>query len=247
MTIGIVIACADGVVVGADRKAVRHRGTRVKSLEDKIAQFQFRDRKPLLFCVAGGADVGNRAIDRLNPVNYGEDADAEFYRDFCERQVSRLAAELTVRGLEYDATLLLGMIDSNNHPFIGHITGNGLTESKRSGYFTAGIGAPYAEMVLKDSFSLSLTCEDARLIVAGLIDAIGKVDNDVEGLDVFSISSASADVVSLTQAERQALSFHPLSFDFKDDLQEIKEEIIRWQELEKSMERSISEASKPAS
>ena len=159
-------------------------------------------------------------MTRIDPSSLTGDVSAEEYRDLVEGQVTRLIAELQVRGQTYDATLLFGLVNETDGPFIGHITEIRLTGSQRSGYFTAGIAAPYAELVLKDSFSPEVSCYDVKLIVAGLIDAIGKVDNDVEGLDVYSIPSTRT-VEPLTLAERQATREMPLSFDFTEEIDEV--------------------------
>ena len=156
--------------------------------------------------------------------------------------MTRLIAEPQVRGQTYDATLLLGLVNETDGPFIGHITEIGLAESQRSGYFTAGIAAPYAELVLKDSYSPEISCYDTKLIVAGLIDAIGKVDNNVEGLDVYSIPSTRT-VEPLTLAERQATREMPLSLDFTEELDEVKERVEFWDDFYKRMEAQRPPAS----
>jgi 20S proteasome alpha/beta subunit len=166
VTVGIALVCSDGVVIGADRKVTMSRGTRIKSLESKIFTLAFRDGKQFLVCVAGSIDHAKRAMLEINPCNL-DTLDCSKYRDMVESNISRLRWRLSDRGLTYDATLLFGMIDIGNRPVIGHIMPSGLVEVKYDGYFTAGIAAPYAEIVLKDSYEARISVEDAKLIVGG--------------------------------------------------------------------------------
>ena len=72
VTVGIVVACKDGIVVGADRKVVRSRGTRVKSLESKITRLMFKDGRNLLVCYSGTGDFGRRGIGAIDPSGFDE-------------------------------------------------------------------------------------------------------------------------------------------------------------------------------
>jgi 20S proteasome alpha/beta subunit len=227
VTVGIVVACKDGVVVGADRKVTMSRGTRIKSLEDKVFHLSFKDGRNLLVCGSGGTDLVRRAIGQINPSDCDKDVDAFSYRDIVERNIALLRRMLAERALDYDADLLFGMVDTDNRPFIGHITASGLTETRVTGYYTTGVGAPYAELVLQDSYSENINVEDAKLIVGGLIEKIGTVDNDVEGMDVFWIATRDRQVGKLAWWERMGISREPLSFDFREELSDLKGEIGR--------------------
>jgi 20S proteasome alpha/beta subunit len=238
VTVCVEIACQDGVVIGADRKVVRERGTRIESLEDKIVRLAFQNGNPLLCCSAGGADLASRAISLIDPSGWPGNVDADSYRDSVERAIAGYTASLNARGIMNDSILLFGMINLNDEPVVGHITPMGLTETRRSGYFTAGIAAPYAEMVLQDSFHEELNIQDAKLIVGGLIVKIGQVDNGVEGMDVLTISSQSRSAEEISFAERQAIETTPLSFDFSEELDEVKEEIEYWLAWEEQRERA---------
>lgn len=236
MTVTIALVCRDGIVIGADKKVTMSRGTRIKSLEYKIFTLSFRDGKKLLICGAGSSDHVRRAMSEINPCNY-DSLDCSTYRDWVESNISRLRLKLSDRGLIYDATLLFGMIDPGNRPVIGHIISSGLVELKYEGYFTAGIAAPYAEIVLKDSYSKDLVMEDAKLIVGGLIEKIGKVDNDVEGMDVFCMSSFNEEIIGLTWEERQAVvAEESFSFDFKRSLEDVKRKVKYWEDILKKPE-----------
>lgn len=246
VTIGIVIACKDGIVIGADRKITTSRGTRIKSLEDKISKLSFKDGRKLLICGSGGVDLAKRAIDEINPIALGEDVDCSLYRDMIESKISRLQLRLSDRGLQYDATLLFGMIDIYDKVIIGHITPSGLTETKNQGYFTTGIAAPYAEIVLKDTYLPEITIEEARLIVGGLINRIAQVDNDVEGMDVFYIfKGKDRDIEELNWAERHALDEKDaFSFNFKGELQTVKRKVDYWQKLLEKYEKEETDKEK---
>ena len=244
MTIGIVVACKDGVVIGADRKVVRSRGTRIKSLEDKIVKLQFRDGRNLLVCSSGGSDFARRAVEQIDPSDMDRDIDCSTYREIVESRISRLQSRLSDRGILYDADLLFGMIDMGNKPTIGHITLSGLTEMRNQGYFTTGIAAPYAELVLQDSYAPDMGIEDAKLIVAGLIERIGKVDNDVEGMDVFSISVTNKKVQGLTTAERRGIEQEPLSFNFKEELEDLRQAVSHWQQFFEFRKKRLAERQK---
>jgi len=228
VTVGIVIACKDGIVIGADRKIVRSRGTRIKSLDDKIFQSSFKDGRNFLICSSGGADFAKRAMQEIDPNKFVEEMDCSSYRDMVEGKIAYLTYSLRQRAIEYDATLLYGTIDLDKKPTIGHITSTGLTETKNEGYFTTGIAAPYAEMVLQDSYSKNMDIQDAKLITAALIDRIGKVDNDVEGVDVILLNSKNK-IAKLSWAERQGIEEEPLSFDFTDELDDLRRVIGEWQ------------------
>lgn len=243
MTVGIAVVCRDGVVIGTDRKVTMERGTRIKSLEAKIFTLSFRDEKKLLVCVAGSIDHAKRAMHEINPYNFDR-VDCSTYRDWVEGSISRLRLKLSDRGLTYDATLLFGMIDTGDRPVIGHVMPSGLVEVKYDGYFTAGIAAPYAEIVLKDSYSMDISVTDAKLIVGGLIDKIGKVDNDVEGMDVFYISATDEQIDGLTWSERNAVTGEDsFSFDFKRNLESVKKVVKYWDELlEKGQEQPKEES-----
>jgi 20S proteasome alpha/beta subunit len=241
VTIGIAVACSDGVVVGADRKVTRYRGTRVKSLEDKIYRMQFKDGRSLLACSAGSPDLAFRFLASMNPAKLGEEIKVYGYRDFVESEISALASSLSKKGIDLDVAILFGMVD-DGCPYIGHVIPTGLTEVRYTGYFTTGIAAPYAELVLHDTYSPALSVEDTRLIVAGLIDRIGKVDNDVEGMDVFYIQAADGETQALTPAERQGLNFAPFSFDLRGDLNTVRAAIQRWEQLYESVARRRGKA-----
>jgi 20S proteasome alpha/beta subunit len=232
MTVGIAMVCSDGIVIGADRKVTMSRGTRIKSLESKIFTLSFRDKKKLLVCIAGSIDYAKRAMAEINPYNF-DSLDCSTYRDWVESTISRLRLKLSDKGLTYDATLLFGMIENiGNRPVIGNILPSGLVEIKYDGYFTTGIAAPYAEIVLKDSYSKDITIEDAKLIVGGLIEKIGKVDNDVEGMDVFYISEIDESIGELIWEERNAISSgDSFSFDLKQNLPNVKTNIKYWSDL----------------
>lgn len=246
MTIGIVIACKDGIVVGADRKVTTSRGTRIKSLEDKIFKLSFGDGRKILICGSGGVDLAKRAINEINPSSLAEDIDFSLYRDMIESKISRLQLRLSDRGLQYDATLLFGMIDIYSKVVIGHITPSGLTETKNQGYFTTGIAAPYAEIVLKDTYSSEISIEEAKLIVGGLINKIAQVDNDVEGMDVFYILTVDEkDVKELNWAERQGIvEKNGFSFNFKLELQAVKKNVDYWQKFLESYEKEKKDKEK---
>lgn len=188
-----------------------------------------------MVCSSGGADFARRAIYEIDPSTFREDIDCSFYRDIIEGRISRLEYDLRKKGIEYDATSLFGTIDIDGKPTIGHITPSGVTEIRNQGYFTTGIAAPYAELVLKDSYALEMSVEDARVIIGGLIEKIGKVDNDVEGMDVFYISVADRKVKELAEWERMGIAGNPLSFNFKEELDDVKKAISRWREILKTL------------
>jgi 20S proteasome alpha/beta subunit len=231
VTIGIAVICNDGIVIGADRKVIMERGTRIKSLENKIFTLSFRDQKKLLLCVAGTFDHAKRAMAEINPWNI-DTLDCGSYRDMIESNISHLRWKLSQRGLTYDATLLFGMIDRGT-PVIGHIMPSALVELKYDGYFTAGIAASYAEMVLKDSYSKNTTIMDTKLMIGGLIEKISKVDDDVEGMDVFSMSTVDERIDDgLTWEERNAITSEDMfSFDLKQNLPTVKANIKYWTDL----------------
>lgn len=256
VTVGISLICSDGIVIGADRKVTMSRGTRIKSLENKIFTLSFRDGKKFLVCIAGSIDHAKRVMFEIDPCNI-DTLDCQRFRDMVESNISRLRWKLSQRNMEYDATLLFGMIDIGNRPTIGHIMPSGLVELKYEGYFTTGIAAPYAEIVLKDSYDKNLTIEDAKLIVGGLIDKIGKVDNDVEGMDVYCISSQTEAIVQLSWEERNAVTSEAtFSLDLKKDLENVKSNVKYWtdfmnrmskkRELEKRPQEQIKDQSKDA-
>ncbi len=246
MTVGIAVACKDGVLVGADRKVTMFRGTRIKSLENKVFKLSFRDGRNLLVCGSGGTDLTRRALDAIDPTEFDRDIDCALYRDMIESRISRLESRLSERGLEYNATLLFGMIDTDDKPVIGYVIPTGLTEIRNEGYFTTGIAAPYAELVLKDSYTPQMSITDARLIVGGLIEKIGNVDNDVEGMDVSYISVANKEVKELTWSERQGIKDNPPSLNFGRELDKLKKAIDGWHKLMKQWDKSIEKKSKEA-
>ncbi len=84
---------------------------------------------------------------------------------------------------------------------------------------------------MQDSYDTELKVADARLIIGGLIERTGKVDNDVEGMDVYSITAKSNKVEGITWAERQGIEREPLSFNFKEELDDLKDKSDRWQKL----------------
>lgn len=244
MTVGMVVACNDGIVIGADRKVTRSRGTRIKALEDKIHQSQFGDGRHILFCSSGLLDFARRALDEIEPQTLAEATDCSSYRDIVESKVCRIVTRLAVKGLDYDAVILFATTDTDGTPTIGHITPSGVTEMRTQGYFTTGIAAPYAELVLQDSYSQDISIDDAKLIVGGLIWRIGMVDNDVEGMDVLTIPKNTKKATTLTWAERQAIEVETLSFNFRDELDELKAEIDYWQKFRKKMDRKHAKEKK---
>ncbi len=111
VTVGIAVACKGGVVVGADRKITKSRGTQIKSLDSKIYHLAFKDGRNLLVCGAGGTDLAKRGVEQIDPQHFDRDIDGSTYRDRVESRIAYLSTGLLQRGLQYDAVLLFGMID----------------------------------------------------------------------------------------------------------------------------------------
>jgi 20S proteasome alpha/beta subunit len=232
VTVGIAMTCKDGIVIGADRKVTRYRGTHVKSLETKIVSSQFKDGRIVLCCYAGNYDFANRILVEINPEIIESPLGCDDWRDIIETNVCKLSDKITGKGLEFDTTILFATIDADSTPTVGHVTTTGGTELGTERYFTTGIAAPYAEFVLNDVYDANMSIYEARLMIASLIHKIGEVDNDVEGLDVYAIKSDSPKkIIELTKAERYAIDDTPLSLHFMEDLDTLKKEIKTWRDI----------------
>lgn len=219
MTLGIILCCEDGVVVGSDRKAVRDKGVSIQSKHRKIEQFSLEE--PLLCCIAGSRTDARRALAQIDPERFnGEEPLSfhEFLTDHVERIIPQFAADYQEKhGRIPNFQLGFGTI-ANTNPIATTVFPTGQFDYEHQ-YTAIGSGSLLAEHFLRDRYCNGLGIDDARKYVGYIIQRVAEIDSNVEGVDVLSIDS-DGNIESLSPTFKTALqAFDVFDFDFSMNIQ----------------------------
>lgn len=232
MTLGIVVNCSDGVVVGSDKKVVQDKGVQIQRLDSKVQQYNLAENCLVLCTIAGASTVGQRILARIDPQQVDEQLDFWGYMsEVVERIVPAFASSyLSKHGNFPNTTIALGGItrdpDGNCYPIGATVYGDGNFDYEFQ-YTAIGSGSLIAEILLRDAYSYDLTIERGRELVAYVIHRVSEVDSNVEGFHINSINLngeiESIDnnfLIALQMAKIQGIGFQ---LNIEDHLNSIRE------------------------
>lgn len=211
MTLGIVLNCPEGVVVGSDRKVVQNKGVSIQSKRNKLQRFEIGNGIPIICCIAGGVTVARRALSQIDPRRWEEEAESMGFHQYMTDKVERILPQFAADYQEKHDRIpnyRLGMAtiteDGNAAAATVYPTG----EFDYEDHYTAvGSGSLLAEHFLRDQYCRSLSLDEARKYVGYVIQRVAEIDSNVEGVNVESIDSDGNE--------------QPLSPEFKTALQAI--------------------------
>lgn len=217
MTLGIVLACDDGVVVGSDTKTVRDKGVEIQRHTSKITEFELANGNPILCCHAGAKTVAERALGHINPQEYGDDRTSDFstyMTQVVEMIIPKFASDYRDKhGDIPDIRFGMGTIEGDE-PVISTIYPTGEFDYDEQ-YTAVGSGSLLAEHFLRDPYVNELSLDRARLTVGFIISIVSDIDSNVEGLEVYSISN-EGDMEELSMGYEIALQSQMSTVDSFD-------------------------------
>jgi len=202
MTIIVGLKCSDGVVMACDSQQEFGRGVAVKRLN--TGKIYFLDKR---FAIAGAGVSAHieKAVDAIDiGIKEGKKhkAGADLSEDECvnaiEKAITAVYKEYNIdrakfleepKEKEFFAPILIvGCIEATNgegnscqgNPCLFIVHSEGIVE-KISDYATAGSGAAYAELLLKDYYSLEMRVEEAMALAAYTIEEVKSIDPSCGG------------------------------------------------------------------
>ena len=189
MTLGIVLTCSDGVVIGSDKKTVRNKGVNIQRHTSKIHKFELSSGNPLFCCNAGARTIAHRVLGQIDPGEHPADKTGSFTRymsEVVERLIPQFAREhKSKHGEVPNFRLALGTIQ-NGDPIVATVYPSGHFDY--DGQYTAiGSGSLLAEHFLRDPYISGCDLEEARRIVGYIIQRVAEVDSNVDGIEVTSV------------------------------------------------------------
>ena len=232
MTLVIGIQCNNGVVIGADRLVAKLRGTEIKDFETKIVTYSFGDGRKILISHAGARQDARRALSRIDPKNYAlrEGANLiEYLENVVEPALSSFyRGLLDARGREPDYSFAIGCIDPDNTPVLATVYANGSFDIEPIS--TMGVGAPFAELILKDVNIEEMDLTLAKCVIGFIIGKVSFVhpyiDGITKGMDIFSLNvDTPKEVGKLTNEELQEILDCTHNISFQKVIETIKEKI----------------------
>jgi len=189
MTLGIVLTCSDGVVVGSDKKTVRNKGVNIQRRTSKIHKFELSSGNPLFCCNAGARTIAHRVLGQIDPGEHSADKTGSFTRymsEVVERIIPQFAREhKSKHGEVPNFRLALGTVQ-DGEPIVATVYPSGHFDY--DGQYTAiGSGSLLAEHFLRDPYIDGCDLEEARRIVGYIIQRVAEVDSNVNGIEVTSV------------------------------------------------------------
>lgn len=247
MTLGIVLNCTDGIVVGSDRKTVRDKGVRIQRKTTKINKFSLGPDHPLLCCQAGARTVAQRVLSQIDPdfveVESGENLSFPTYMNqVVEKNIPQFARNYkTKHGEMPNFRLGMGTI-RDDQPVAATVYPTGEFDYDER-YTAIGSGSLLAEHFLRDPYAHSLSIEEGRKFVGYIIQRVSQVDSNVEGIDVRSINFDGT-VGTLDPTFKTALqSADVFDFDFSmniDSHMDILDEVAEGFSVEEEVETEVA-------
>lgn len=223
MTIIVGLKCVDGVVVGSDSQQEFGRGVAVKRLHrGKIYTINNR------FTFAGAGTLAHieKAVDAINiglsaakkrkgGVNLSEDEIV----DVMEKSITACYKEYNIdrakflgdpREKDFFTPILIGgclsKVGEKNKACLFIVHKEGVVE-KISDYATAGSGAAYAELLLKNYYYEKMTIKEGISVIVHTIGEVKDIDPNCGGITKVTIVNPRACVIkSLTEKQIQKTS-----------------------------------------
>lgn len=192
MTLGIGIRCKDGIVIASDSQVEFGRGVSVKRVNaNKI--YKINDR--LAVVGAGKMAAIEKAIDTISESikdkerKEGRELELGEQEDIMEKAITALHKEYNLDRSDFlgrreedffDATLIVGGMNKTGQFYLSVIHPEGLVERTRD-YGTIGMGAAFAELLLKNFYSPNIKVEEGVRIALYVIKEVEEVNPDVGG------------------------------------------------------------------
>jgi len=232
MTLGIVLLCDDGVVVGSDKKVVQNKGVTIQRESSKTIDYRLANNNPLVCCYAGAKTVAERMLTRIQPNVGNFDSQEEprfstYMTEVVERRIPRFAQEYKQKHGEIpNSNIAMGTVLDDGSPTAATIYPNGTFDYEDR--FTAiGSGSLLAELFLRDNYSENIDIEEGRKFVGYIIQRVSEVDSNVEGIEVKSINEEQTvqELDSDFVTTLQASSVHGMDFsmDIGTHLEELSD------------------------
>lgn len=184
MTLVIGIRCKDGVIVGADRLSIKIRATRIKSYISKVTSFNFPDGRIVIVGHAGNVQDSERALTRIDAGRYSLQpmiSMEEYLEEVVEPQLSRFYIYLKESiGREPDFSLVMAGINPDQEPVMATVYANGSFDIEN--YSTMGVGAPFAELILKDVNVNVMDLKTGIYLIGTLIVNASLIHTDIDGV-----------------------------------------------------------------
>ena len=212
---------------------VKFRATDLKSYAQKITTYQFGDGRPIIIGSAGTRQDANRAIKEIDPKLYSlrESASLMEYLEYVvEPRLAAFHARLReARGRPPDYSLVVGAIDSDGKPNLATVYADGSFDLEV--FSTMGVGAPFAELILRDIELENLSVEVARFLVGYVIAKVSLVHHDVDGIvngmDIVAVEkSRPKEVIRLSDVDFGKVLDLLQKITFKDLADQIQEALI---------------------
>jgi 20S proteasome alpha/beta subunit len=191
MTLGIVLTCPEGVVIGSDLKTVRNKGVDIQRPNSKITPFKLGDDVPLFCCHAGAKTVAERVLGQIDPEQHDDDK-TENFTSYMSEVVEWIIPQFAQNHAEKHhemPNMRIGMgTIQNGQPVAATVYPSGQFDYDEQ-YTAIGSGSLLAEHFLRDPFVNGCELEQARKVVGYIIQRVSEVDSNVEGIEVTSINT----------------------------------------------------------
>lgn len=238
MTLGVVLTCSGGVVIGSDKKTVRDKGVDIQRHTSKIHRFELSSSSPLYCCNAGARTVAHRVLGQINPNQHAADKTGSFTNymsNVVERIIPKFSRDYQNKhGRMPNFRLALGTIQKNE-PIVATVYPSGQFDYDER-YTAIGSGSLLAEHFLRDPFVEDCDLEQARKLVGYIIQRVAEVDSNVDGIEVTSIDN-DGNVTELSPAYITALQVADVfnqkyEMDISSDIEEISQLAAVFEEIE---------------
>jgi len=229
MTLGIVLTCEGGVVVGSDKKTVRDKGVNIQKQTSKITYFELSNKTPVFCCHAGAKTVAERVLGQIHPDEYSADKTSSFTNymsNVVEEIIPKFARQYhSKHGDVPNLRIAMGTVQ-NDEPIASTVYPTGKFDYDET-YTAIGSGSLLAEHFLRDPYVGECNIEDARKLVGYIIQRVSKVDSNVDGIEVMSINEEGV-VEKLSEYYKLALQVEDVVGDqyrmeIENDIEHVEE------------------------
>lgn len=217
MTIIVGLKCVDGAIIASDSQQEFGRGVAVKRINvSKI--YTFEDK-----CAIAGAgtlahiekavDAVKTGLNTAKKRKGGLDLTEDECTNAIEKSITAVYKEYNIERAKFlgesresnffRPILILGglvKVDDKNKPCVSIIHSKGLVENIVD-YATAGSGAAYAELILKELYSEKITIKEGIAAAIYTIDAVKEIDPNCGGVTNVSIVNPNKGVQELSTEE----------------------------------------------
>jgi 20S proteasome alpha/beta subunit len=222
LTIILGLKCKDGVIIASDSQQEFGRGVAVKRL-NAAKIYRIGER----FAMAGAGTTAHieKAIDSIR-IALEEEKKQKGQIDLCEDEcVSAIEKAITATYKVYNVQRSVFLEDSRERNFFQAILICGCLENvngkndtclfiihsegiveKIEDYATAGSGAAYAELLLKNYYSKDMSLKEAIPIAIHTIDEVKEIDPNCGGLTRMTLVKIDGNITELSIKEIDDIS-----------------------------------------